>query len=339
MCTLGITQINSEIWQKMHDPFWNLLRNFLHPLGIRVSTPKMLAILFLSSMLAVNGDTWRRGNYTQVEIDLVNTSYHVIVGDAPPLVGVIRGPDTATAIFAKSNGNDAVLGPFDRLSLLAAVETSASSPLLLASVTYYPKADAFIWTRRYHGGNFPEIMLPAFVLEGKDQTWTTMSWSHGGMVSGASGGTPRQWIEQHGFRQANQQIAGEAFGGPVFLWSNDSSPSPALGLSALNHFTANSLFVIGNENKNSSNPSGQTPCNRGDQTCLLCGAAFNATSVPSNTDLSILLVGRPGLTRTTRALGAILRRVHNTTRLRGLNVEALSYWCVLCCVLCSRARW
>ena len=42
--------------------------------------------------------------------------------------------------------------------------------------------------------------------------------------------------------------------------------------------------------------------------------------------MSTVLLGRPGLQRATRALGAVLRNVHNTTRIRDANVETLSYW-------------
>ena len=49
--------------------------------------------------------------------------------------------------------------------------------------------------------------------------------------------------------------------------------------------------------------------------------------VPSDgVEMSTVLLGRPGLQRATRALGAVLRNVHNTTRIRDANVETLSYW-------------
>ena len=38
------------------------------------------------------------------------------------------------------------------------------------------------------------------------------------------------------------------------------------------------------------------------------------------------LLARPGITRTTRAFGSLLRQARNTTRRRGTSVTQLSYW-------------
>ena len=54
--------------------------------------------------------------------------------------------------------------------------------------------------------------------------------------------------------------------------------------------------------------------------CWLAAGVVALPIVPADgVQMSTLLLGRPGLQRTARALGAVLRNVHNTTRL-GLGV-------------------
>ena len=100
-------------------------------------------------------------------------------------------------------------------------------------------------------------------------------------------------------------------GGPLFLFGVNTVPlggstdgsGHAFALSPLDNFTLQGVSQL-------SVTMGKGGCG---ERCSL----FPTSSV---------LMARPGLTRLTRAFGSTLRQWHNTTRMRGAGVNALSYW-------------
>jgi hypothetical protein len=256
---------------------------------------RLVFLLLLGGLSVEAAPGWSRGNYSTLSFS--TNGYDLTVGGSIKLHGALPSGTS----FATSSGNDPALGPYDQLSLVSNAKT-------IGFVRYLSAADAFLLSRQD-----PALPFPAFELYRNDSL-KTVSWGQGaGMVGGYTGLAPRQWAQKHGH-----------FAGPVFLSDSTQSQSPqqsppaAIGLSAVNHFDANGFFVDPSRGKSSCSPE--------DAVCLLAGRAFNASIVPSSISLDVLLLGRPGLTRATRAVGALLRRSHRSTRLRGPSVNSLSYW-------------
>ena len=145
----------------------------------------------------------------------------------------------------------------------------------------------------------------------------------------AGGGGPQVFfdyddgaLDEHGDDGARARARANAtLGGPLPPANASASVSaPAFVLSALSHFTSNLVRNCAF----SSDDRDWAECHLGvSARAGGCGAQgarcqlFNTTSV---------MLARPGVTRVTRAFGALLRRAHNTTRARGAGVNALSYW-------------
>jgi hypothetical protein len=247
--------------------------------------------------------SWSRGNFTQLSFS-ADCTYELKVGGSITLYGALP----AGTASSSTSGTDPLLGPFDQLSL------QSNGGKTLGFVRYLSAADSFVLSRQD-----ATLQFPAFELYRND-TIKTVSWRQSAsMVGGASGGAPRDWAAANG----------KHFIGPMFLTSHvlkdqqDLSPLaaatlPSLGISPLNYFDSNSLFV--------SPAEGKTKCSPKDEVCLLAGRALNPSIVPAGTSMEVLLLGRPGFTRATRAVGALLRRYHHSTRLRGPSINSLSYW-------------
>ena len=117
-------------------------------------------------------------------------------------------------------------------------------------------------------------------------------------------------------------------GGPLlFFDSANASGSggggfsvPAFALSAFSHFTSNLV-----QNCPTTKASRWEDChlgvNAGAGGCGAQGAVRCQLF-----DTAAVLLARPGVTRLTRAFGALLRRAKATARARGAGVTQLSYW-------------
>ena len=93
-------------------------------------------------------------------------------------------------------------------------------------------------------------------------------------------------------------------GGPLFVFGVGKSAGNSIVLSPLDNFTTQGVDKL-------SVSVGKGGCKP--ERCNLFST-------------SAILLARPGLVRTTRAFGAIMRQWHGTTRLRGSGVSQLSYW-------------
>lgn len=102
--------------------------------------------------------------------------------------------------------------------------------------------------------------------------------------------------------------------GPLFIFPATPSAG-ALAFSPLDNFTVSSAGCGDVTSSNETTPSPGF------------GAMYRpAGAPPAGAPLSLLLVGRPGLKRTTVAWGAAMRRAYATDRRRGVGSRALSYW-------------
>jgi hypothetical protein len=121
------------------------------------------------------------------------------------------------------------------------------------------------------------------------------------------------------------ELSGCSSGGPLFLFDAPPpppspaapAPAPTMLLSPLSDFTCNSVANCPPHKKG-------TPVDP--QLCALSVDASGKSGHCLGWHTSAVLLARPGLTRATRAFGALVRRVHNTTRSRGPGVNQLSYW-------------
>lgn len=147
---------------------------------------------------------------------------------------------------------------------------------------------------------------------------------------------------------------------PTTTTATSAHAVTSVGISVLDHFGDNAMAILRpNNNKGCVQSSNRGSNNRssnsskvldsGDddasdnrsgvdskESCWLqpvCTTLTNASewlnsicAAPAGTWMSTLVVSRPGLQRTTRAFGSIVRRAHKTTRNRDNNVKTLSYW-------------
>ena len=217
-----------------------------------------------------------------------------------------------------SSGSDSTLGLYDELALTVG---PASSPHGVLAVRYYSTQDAFVFLRRPVTADLP-VAWPSFSLVGTDKTNTTkcLGWAEHVFF-------PGQVLPRHANTNPHPMDLRQCgSGGPLFLFDIGTAAAapagsgPSMVLSPISHFTTQQVVNC---------PRSKTvpPFDR----CALgvsadqgaCGARgtrcwlFNTSSV---------VLARAGLTRATRAFGALLRRSHGTTRMRGPGVTQLSYW-------------
>ena len=253
----------------------------------------MQLVTSLSFIVAVSSD-WTRGTYAQLSF-----TYGPAVTGSPASYNFsfagslfVSSPDSLQSAtdFSTHSGIDA-LGSFDALSI------SFGSDGALG-VSYYNDLDAFVFSRAPVTKHLP-TSWPFFGNSTQPSTTSRcLGWSGGYMFPG--------------FVKGGASLQDCSSDGPLFIFEAATQtlpyvPRPAMALTPLTNFTSSfvdgSLFVDASANS----------CERAGGNCAL---------FPNKA----LLLARPGVGRATRAVGALLRRFYNTTRLRGPGVTQLSMW-------------
>ena len=257
------------------------------------------------------------------ELDRSGAYSFVASAGAPPLTGSV-GPASGLSFHATNGDDSSPLGEYQQLAV--------SSEDITLTVRYYPRADAFVFSRLQKRVLLP---WPRFQFTRQvDSSWGAMSWTSGGaMVTGEPAASLRTWAAAHPAGTENATLHGSpgGFGGPVVLWhkSNVTAnqeaplPEPVIAMAALDHWDSNQLLM---SKESATYRDGCDEEGPGDDCWLAAGVAALSIVPATGVQMSTVLLGRPGLQRATRALGSVLRNVHNSTRLRDANVETLSYW-------------
>ena len=301
--------------------------------------PACLGALLLGCCVAEVGATdvvWQnacpRGSAcSSFEVDASGVYRFVASPGAPPLTGSIVPADGLR--FNATNGDEdsSPLGDYQQLAVYLQGRSSDGNNRTL-TVRYYPRADAFVFSRLQKRELLP---WPRFQFsQDVDSSWGAMSWTAGGaMVTGAPAPSLRTWAASHPPGAENATLHGQpgGFGGPVLLWHKSNTtageaapiPEPVVAMSALDHWDSNQLLMskASATYRDSCDQEGQS-----DDCWLAAGVAALSIVPASGVRMSTVVLGRPGLQRAARALGSILRNEYNSTRLRDANVEALSYW-------------
>ena len=281
-------------------------------------------------------DGWSRGAFGKLAFSADWSSYSWSYGGSPTVLNSYPGSLANVSGAAASSGSDAKLGAYDELALSFAGDDDGASDGSLA-VRYFGASDAFLFLRFPATAALPSAW-PEFSIVGTNATNATkcLGWAEHYFFPGQV--LPRRANTNP--RPLDLRQCGSGTGGPLFLFDtvnhqkgNDDESSrggggsrggskqlPAFAMSALSHFTSQAVTNC---------PAGKdvppfAACRLGvSARAGGCGARgtrcqlFNTTS---------LLLARPGLTRATRAFGALLRRFHGTARKRAAGVTQLSYW-------------
>ena len=246
---------------------------------------------------------------------------------APGLAGSVAASSCGGALAFNATTGDDEAGPLGAWQQLAVGAHCV--------VRYYPRADAFVFSRlqRRVALPWPRLQFTAAT----DSDWGALSWGAGAaMVKGNAAPSLRAWAAGNPAATANATLHGTpgGFGGPVLLWHKTNAtghgaaaaqaPGAAVAIAPLDHWDSNALLL------SKASATYRDGCDEEEGPSDDCWLAAGVAALPivpaEGVRMSTVLLGRPGLQRATRALGAVLRNVHNTTRIRDANVETLSYW-------------
>ena len=148
------------------------------------------------------------------------------------------------------------------------------------------------------------------------------------MVTGEPAPSLRTWAAEHPPGTENGTLNGNpgGFGGPVLLWSKSNAsallPEPVIAMAALDHWDSNQLLM---SRASATYRDGCDEEGRSDDCWLAAGVASLSIVPASGVQMSTVLLGRPGLQRAARALGSVLRNVHNSTRSLPLRPPPFSH--------------
>ena len=240
--------------------------------------------------LAIASAPWSRGSYGVLTFPSC-ASYSWRYG---PTTFPSAAPTNASGCGATSGHG--ILGAYDgfRLSYGAAGELE---------VMYFHRADAFVFRRAPLTPDlptaWPAFSVDAFPVGPEALKVRCIGWGeHYFFPGNVLPRTAHTHPAPFSLRQCSS-------GGPLFAFGVAEEAGNAFALSPLDNFTTTGVDGFGMA------PRGGGSC--GGRQCAL---------VPSHA----VLMARPGLVRTTRAFGAVLRQWHGTKRLRGPGVTQLSYW-------------
>ncbi len=247
---------------------------------------------------------WSRGTYGKLTFAPDAQSYTFEYGsdDVTHMTSTAGALENCTSLSSRtSTGTDPVLGAYDELTLTCGVVGELA-------VQYFAKLDAFLFVRRPQAADLPTVWPSMDVSAVKNGT-KCLSWSDHYFFPGTVG--PR--IAHTNPKPADLRQCGGS--GPLFFFGEPapgSTTSAAMALSPLSHFTSNMIKGADHDFTGLGVDAAGGHCG-GSSKCQM----FATRSV---------LLARPGITRTTRAFGSLLRQAQNTTRHRGPAVTELSYW-------------
>jgi hypothetical protein len=278
--------------------------------------PSDAAMLTLVSPLGYVGSSspgWQRGSAGVLSFDESFRSFQFDWGGPKPLVSSPGALANATRTPHMTSGQDTQFGQYDALELAF---PGAGSLV----VKFFSNLDAFVFERWPLGPGTLPSTWPSFSLVGTNSSNATrcMTWGERYFFPGSV--LPREARTNPQPMDLRQCDGG---GGPLFLF--DSAPStpgsaPSLALSALSHFTSQSVVNCPRQ----KGPAAWESCALGVSAAVGCGGKGHCERF----NTSALLLARPGLTRATRAYGSLLRQRHGTKRARGRAVTQLS--CIRC---------
>jgi hypothetical protein len=259
------------------------------------------------------GDVWQRGAYGNLTFS-VDCSSATFVFGGTELSSTHPKPASCSATSGNPVPTTAVGGGRRGLSHLPGNPTFDELVLSFEDdgelyVRYFAADDAFVF------GRTPKtVALPAL--------WPTFATSSPNTTDTASPAANRTaclgWDEKYFFpgSMLSGDLAGCNSGGPLLLFERPAAgagrATPTLAVSPLSHFSSTKVVT--------TKPPGQQSL--GVDAGALVSCRHHCLLFPNQA----LLLARPGLVRAGRAVGAALRRAHNTTRSRGPGVTALSYW-------------
>ena len=257
----------------------------------------MILQLCLMPAMATAAGPWTRGDYGKLTIAADGSAYSFTYGTTTFKSTNVTSPSKVS----QASGVHPTLGPYEELAL----EYGAAGVL---AAQYFAGADAFVFQRRPGTAAGPQLAAqwPAFSIADQPANHTRcLGWSEHYFYPGG----------------INTDLGGCLSGGPLFLF-DPPAPAPAkpaatMLLSPLTDFTCNAVVNCPPHKK------GQPVDKR---QCALAVDASGKSGHCLGWETAAVVLARPGLTRATRAFGAILRRAHNTTRARGPAVNQLSYW-------------
>eukprot|EP00037_Helgoeca_nana_P024134 m.255082 g.255082 ORF g.255082 m.255082 type:complete len:849 (+) comp26544_c0_seq1:10-2556(+) len=262
---------------------------------------RMLLPLMLGVVLpAVAMQGWSYGEYGVLEFAQTGSEWSYTFAYGGTTFTATPGSLGNVTATTTSSGSDA-FGAFTSFTL--AVATAGE-----LTARYYPATDAFVFLRTpapgARRGGLPSVW-PSFSIADQPANRTRCI----------------GWAEHYFFPgQTEVSLSGCNSGGPLLLFDapTQSLPQPApasAALSPLSHFATSRIVNC------RPGPKGTQP------NVSECTLGVLATAQPApGASTAAVLVARPGLVRVSRAFGAIVRRYHNTTRLRASGVEQLSYW-------------